>query len=208
MKIGPREQLILMAAVAVVAVIAVAALLVFPQIQQLGDLDGQISKARADLESAKGLLAVRAQSKDRAAATDAKWLRLADMMPESPDLPSFIVEAQDAAFASGVQLLSVAPAAPTGNTTYYAIPIEMQVAGTWADTVDYLERLIKINRGVRIIESNTARTSNDDLKDRENMRVPDYAVLTDIKIEIYMIPAATGSTSTTPAPAPTPTPAH
>lgn len=205
MKIGPREQIIVSAVAIVVVILAVAAFLVWPQFQRNAGLDAEIAKAKAEVEGSKALLATREASKDRAAETDARWLRLANLMPEGPDLPSLIVELQDAAFASGVQLVSVKPDAPKSGATYYTIPIEVQVIGTWADSVDFLQRIMKLNRGVRIVESLSKRTDNSEQAARENETIPDYAELTTIKLEGYMMPASTGTTST-PAPTTTPTP--
>ena len=204
MKIGPREQIILSVAVVVVVLVAIGAFLVYPQIAQLGAMDGKIAAARADVEAAKGLLAVRVQSKNRAAETDAKWLRLANLVPEGPDLPSFIVELQDSAFASGVQVIAVTPSIPQATSSYYSIPITMQVIGTWSDTVDYLQRLMKLNRGVRILQSSSVRTSNSEQLAHENSTLPDYALLTTINLEAYMIPAAPSSTATPSVPAAAP----
>jgi Tfp pilus assembly protein PilO len=206
MKIGPREQIIIAVAVVAVVLVAIVVGLILPQIGANSELDKNIVTARGEVEAAKGLLALRAQSKDRAAATDAKWLRLADLVPESPDLPSLIVELQDAAFASGVQLIAVTPSPPTVGTTYYTIPVQVVVIGTWPDSVDYLQRLMKLNRGLRVVQSSSVRTSNDDQKDLENVALPDYALATTIKIEAYMIPSAASSAPATPAPAAAPAP--
>lgn len=200
MKLGPREQLIGSVVVVVVVLVAIGAFLVYPQIQQSSSLDTQIAQARIDNESAKALLNVRVQSKNRAAETDAKWLRLANLVPDGPDLPSLIVELQDSAFASGVQLIGVTPSPPTSGATYYTIPISTQVIGTWSDTVDYLQRILRLNRGLRIVESSSARTNNSDQASHENVQLPDYALLTTIKLEAYMIPSA--SPTATPAPTP------
>jgi Tfp pilus assembly protein PilO len=206
MKIGPREQIIIACVAVLVVLGAIAGGLILPQIGGNAELDKSIVSARGEVEAAKGLLAVRAQSKDRAAATDAKWLRLADLVPESPDLPSLIVELQDAAFASGVQLTGVTPSPPTAGATYYTIPIQMKVIGTWSDTVDYLQRLLKLNRGLRVVQSSSTRTTNSEQVDQENISLPDYALGTTIKIEAYMIPTAASSTAPTSAPAATPAP--
>jgi Tfp pilus assembly protein PilO len=202
MKIGPREQIILAIVAVVVVIVGIGAFLVWPQIQQLGQLDGKIATAQDDVNSAKQLYAVRVESKNRAAETDAKWLRQSNLVPEGPDLPSLIVELQDAAFSSGVQLIAVTPSTPTGSPTYYTIPITMQVIGTWSDTVDYLQRLLKLNRGLRIVQSSSVRTDNTAQATHENSTLPDYALLTNITVEAYMIPAAGSSATTTPAPAP------
>jgi type IV pilus assembly protein PilO len=204
MKIGPREQIIVSAVVAVIVILAVAAFLVWPQVQQIGQLNDEIKAAQSEVERGRALLDARKASKDRAAETDARWLRLANLMPEGPDLPSLIVELQDSAFAAGVQLVSVKPEAPTPGAEYYTIPIEVQVIGTWADSVDFLQRIMKLNRGVRVMESVSTRTDNAEQAARENEFLPDYSAYTVIKLEGYMMPSSSGSTAT---PAATATPA-
>jgi Tfp pilus assembly protein PilO len=198
MKIGPREQLIIAGVAIVVVVVALGALLVWPKYQELGALDGQISAAQVEVDSAKALLTTREASKNRAVETDARWLRLANLVPDGPDLPSLIVELQDAAFTSGVQLIAVTPSPPNATTTYYSIPVQLQVLGTWADTVDFLQRAAKLDRGIRIVESSSSRTDNTEQATRENQTIPDYAELTNIKLEAYMIPSSAPSSTTAP----------
>jgi type IV pilus assembly protein PilO len=206
MKIGPREQIILSVAAVVIVLLAIGAFLVWPQVQQLGALDTKITAARSDVAASQALLAVRMQSKDRASETDAQWLRLSNLVPDGPDLPSLIVELQDAAFASGVQLISVTPSTVKPSAAYYTLPVQVQVIGTWADTVDYLQRLYKLNRGIRIKSSSSNRTTNSEQETKEDMPLPEYAVLSTIIFEAYMIPS-TNPTATAPAPAaPTPAP--
>jgi type IV pilus assembly protein PilO len=199
MKIGPREQIILAIVGVVLVVVAIVAFLIWPQIQQLGKLDSEIAAARGDVASAQALLQTVEQSKARASETDAKWLRLANLVPDGPDLPSLIIELQDAAFDSGVQLLGVTPSTPVAQSSYHSIPIQLDVIGTWSDTVDYLQRLVKLNRGIRIVESSSTRTNNSDVAAKENQPIPEYSERTVIKIEAYMIPsAAVLSTPTAP----------
>ena len=199
MKIGPRERIIVAVVAVVIVLGAIGAFLVWPQIQKLGQVNGSISAARADVATAQALLETREQSKQRASDTDAKWLRLANLVPGEPDLPSLIVELQDAAFASGVQLLAVTPSNPVGTANYYSIPIQVEVLGSWADTVDYLQRVYKLNRGVRIVDSSTVRVNNTDVLTKENAQIPDYSEKTAIRLEAYMIPASSSTTATPPA---------
>ena len=201
MRIGPREQVLLVIAVVVLVLVALGVFLVGPELRKMSSLDSQISDARAEVAAAQTLLASREQSKSRAADTEAKWLRLANLVPDAPDLPSLIVELQDAAFDSGVQLLGVTPSPPKGAAGYYAVPVQLEIVGTWSDTVDYLQRLTKLTRGVRVVDSSTSRVNDADVQTRENATVPNYSARTVIKIEAYMIP---DSPSPTPAPAPAP----
>ncbi len=199
MKIGPREQLILVVVGLFVLFAALAVLLVWPQYQKQQTLDEQIAAAETQLQTSKTLLAQRQQIKNRTAATDAQWLNLATLVPESPDLPSLIIEIQDVAFASGVQINAITPSAPTqsADKSYVTIPLQVGIVGTWADTVDYLKNLNALNRGLREV----SYTSTVAQKGTGNPVLPDYSVSTQVVLEAYTIPAAAAGAS---APAATP----
>ena len=164
MKIGPREQIIITVVAVVVVVVAIGAFLVWPQIQKLGALDDDITAARADVASAQALLQTREQSKARASDTDAKWLRLANLVPDQPDLPSLIVELQDAAFASGVQLLGVTPSNPVGTANYYSIPAPSRDSRDLGGHRRLPAAPPQVQpRCSRIVESSTVRVNNADV---------------------------------------------
>jgi type IV pilus assembly protein PilO len=188
MKIGPREQLILLTLGLFVLFAAIAALLVWPQYQKQQSLDDQIAAAETQLQTSKTLLAQRQQIKNRTAATDAQWLALATLVPENPDLPSLIIEIQDVAFASGVQINSITPGEPAGSAdnSYVVVPLQVGIAGTWADTVDFLKNLNKLNRGIREVNytSTVAPPATGD------PILPDYSVTTQTQLEAYTIPAS------------------
>jgi len=199
MKMGPREQLILVIVGLVLVLVVVGALLVWPQIQKLNSMDAQVAVAHQQVQSAEALLAQRQTIKNRAADTDAQWIELATLVPENPDLPSLIIDLQDAAFASGVQLQSVAPSDPKASLdgTYLMIPMELKIWGTWADTVDYLKRIMELNRGLRITESGSSLL---DAASPSNPQLPEWSVSTVMQIEAYVIPASQSASAAVPAP--------
>ncbi len=117
MKISPRDRLIFTIAGAALLVIALIALLLYPQFRQLSALNAQVVEAQAQADAAKLQLDERRGFKDRAIETNAKWLRLMNQVPDTPDLPSLIIELQDVAFASGVQLVAVTAGATSCRWT-------------------------------------------------------------------------------------------
>jgi Tfp pilus assembly protein PilO len=187
MRLSPRNQFILTIVGLTLLLIALVALLIVPQYTKRNALQQQINQVTQEVSVAKTLLAQRQQIKDRAAQTDAEWLRLANMVPESPDLPSLIIELQDVAFTSGVKMLGITPAVPVVGTTgqYQTLPISLNVSGSWADNVDYLQRILKIERGLRIVGFSSAGVDDGS------------AVTTNITIEAYMIPATSSTTTAT-----------
>lgn len=191
MKIGPREQFILVIVGLLVVLVVVVALLVWPQYQKQKSLDAQIATAEQQLETSKSLLAQRQEIKNRTAATDAQWLELASLVPQNPDLPSLIIDIQDLAFASGVQIVGITPNELTqsADKTYVIIPLQVSILGTWADTVDYLKRLVELNRGLREMNFTAAIAPADS----GEPVLPDYSNSTTILLEAYMIPASAGT---------------
>lgn len=189
MKIGPREQLILLIVGLAVVLIAIVLLLVLPEYQKLGTLDAQIATAQQEVTTSKTLLLQREQIKNRAAETDAKWLRLANLVPESPDLPSLIIELQDAAFDTGVQLQTLSPTDMAANAAgYQTVPLNLGVIGTWSDTVDFLQEITKLDRGLRIVNFTSGVSPT---LPNSNPLLPNYSETTTLKVEVYIIPSAT-----------------
>jgi Tfp pilus assembly protein PilO len=185
-KIGPREQLILVIVGLLVALAAVSALLVWPLYQKQKSLDSQIAAAEQQLQTSKTMLAQRQTIKNRTSMTDAQWLALAGLVPENPDLPALIIEVQDAAFASGVQMVGMTPNDPaeSADKTYVIIPVQVSILGTWADTVEFLKALNKLNRGLREVNFNSTlapAASGDPV-------LPNYSVATSLMLEAYTIP--------------------
>jgi Tfp pilus assembly protein PilO len=201
MSISPRNRLIATIIVAAVIVIALVAGLIVPQLQWLGSLNAQVGEATARANAAKLQLAQRQAFKDRAIDTNAKWLRLMNQVPDNPDLPAFIIELQDAAFKSGVQLMTVTPSAPAPKPTFAAVPVNVEVVGSWSDTIDYLESLMVLDRGVRLVNVNTKVTPSG-RSDIQNESLPPYAVDSVIGLETYLIPSATATSAPAAAPVP------
>ena len=75
---------------------------------------------------------------------------MSNEFPENPELPSFIIELQDTANEAGVEFRTLTPQEPEQRTGYSAIALKMDVVGEWADAIDFMQRLNKLTRQVRI----------------------------------------------------------
>ena len=191
--LSPRDRLIVTIAAAVIILVALISFLVYPQFQRLGVLSAEVASAQQQADAAKMQLQERQGFKDRAVETSAKWLRLENLVPENPDLPSLIIELQDAGFKSGVQVVNVTPAAPAPSDKAAGVTkmvVNLEILGSWTDTVDYMESLMRLDRGVRIDDFGTGVTSNVAAAAKRNAPLHDYALDTHLALETYVIPSA------------------
>lgn len=196
MKISMRDQLVLTAIALVLVLAVVVGFLVAPQFSKMASLDNEIEAAQRDVQAQETLLRQREAMKDQAAETDAKALRLGSLVPDNPDLPSLIIELQDIAFASGVKLAAITPAdpAPSGTGTYLIIPIDMTVQGTWTDTVDFLQRIPRLTRGIR-----TAEFTSTVVETAQQGDLSPYSAQSIVMIEAYSVPSTPTSGTAAPA---------
>lgn len=188
MNLAPRDRLILTIALVSILVIALVALLAYPQFRQLGVLDAQLADAAKQEQLAMGQLQQRRAFKDRAVEVNAKWLRLMNQVPDNPDLASFIIELQDTAFKSGVQIVAVTPALPVSEGAVSSVTVSLEILGSWSKTVDFLQDLMKLDRGVRLMTFATQVTSNDGTLNRRNFPIPPYALDSQLSVKAYTIP--------------------
>jgi Tfp pilus assembly protein PilO len=215
MRISPRDKLILVAvAIAIVAVIA-GLLLIMPQVKTIATINDQIQQAEHDVDQANALLLQRQDMKDRAAQTDAAYLRLANQVPETPELPSLIIELQDVALQAGVEFEGLRPEDPISATKadsgsagataasngapgdYVVIPMQVSISGSWSDTIDFMNRLAHMTRAVRIVEYTTAdNTNKGDGQDQTASTAT--TEFTNFKLEAYTVPVTATGTSTSP----------
>lgn len=207
MNLSPRNRLIVTAAAVVLIVVVLAVVLVLPQVRRLSSVRMDIEDAIDRSEAAQSLLEQRRQVRNQASVTDAKLIQLAVAIPENPDLPSLIIDLQDTAYDTGVVIMSVAPAEPefTEGAAYVGLPVELEVWGTWADTVDFMQRLQKTDRELRTTKYTVEvlPPPNEELGSEAGLSYPPYyQVRTNINVRAYVIPS---SETTAPPTVPTPT---
>ncbi|MBE0417361.1 MAG: type 4a pilus biogenesis protein PilO [Coriobacteriia bacterium] len=197
MKLSYRNKLILAGAAAVLLAVLVFVLLVLPQFQRLRTYDDQIAEADRQISQAQSLLAQRQAVKARSAETEAKRIRLANQMPETPELPSLIIELQDTVNEAGLEFASLTPSEPSqAEAGYSEITMAMLVRGTWQDTVDLMQRLPRLTRQVRIVGFSTAVQQTRDKDEDDDTNV----VETGLTIRVYTMPAEITQPATSPAP--------
>ena len=185
-RLSARNQLFVAIAVIVVVAVASVALVVAPVYRSASDVEAEIEVERGNLLAAQTLLNRRQSAKAQSAANEVELMAIANRIPDSPQLPSVIIELQDVANASGLsfQQISVGELTPGRaeegqEPRYSAVPITVILHGRWVDITDYFHRIDRLDRGVRVVNSTfqyVAATDED----------PSY-VQASAAVEVYVI---------------------
>ena len=135
-----------------------------PQGGKLADAEEReeaAAAANAELELRRDRL-VAAQAEAPALQAKVEALRVA--VPDSPDLAQFILDANDAATASGVDFLSISPTPPaagTDPTQPSAVNLAISVDGGYFQVLDYLNRVDDMDRIVVVDTLDLAPTGEE-----------------------------------------------
>jgi Tfp pilus assembly protein PilO len=146
----------MLAVVALMAVVAIAVvvLLILPKFGEMAQLDSDIQAARDRVAQTQTLMAQLQQAKAQASVTQTQLMELSNRMPESPQLPSLIIELQDISNSSSVRFDRIQVSDPTNvpGTMYTEIPMALTLTGKWSDVLDYLRRVNRLTRAVRVTD--------------------------------------------------------
>jgi Tfp pilus assembly protein PilO len=171
MKITAMQKTIALAVAFVIVAALIVVFVAMPMFTTMSGLDAQKAQAQQQVQAAQSLLNRLEEAKTRSALTEAELLKIGTQMPDSPQLPTMIVEFQDLANEAGVSVTSFVPGqpAPTGGGKFTEIPITTAVTAKWDDLLDYLRRLDASTRLVRVtnvsispVAASTTTTDTDD----------------------------------------------
>lgn len=152
MNLTSLQKRIIVTALIVVAGAMVIAFVIMPQFTELSDLQQQKADADARRQQATAVLESLRGAKGRASVTEAELLKVGTQMPDSPQLPSLIIELQDIANAAGVKVTSITPGQPSAGTggQFTEVSLATQLTAEWDDLLDYLKRLDHSTRLLRV----------------------------------------------------------
>jgi type IV pilus assembly protein PilO len=154
MKLTSMQKMLAVIALMAVIVIAGVALLIVPKFSEMGTLDAELQAANDQIAQTQTLLAQLEQAKANASVTQAELLALGNQFPEKPELPSLVIELQDVSNASGIRFDRISPSVPaqTAGGQFSEIMISTSVTGSWPDVLDYLRRLNRMTRAIRVTD--------------------------------------------------------
>lgn len=124
-----------------------------PTSSDLDDTRSQVAQAQSQRQQLEDAVRRLKELSSNAAQQQATLRTLRAAVPPTPDLASFILQANDIATAAGIDWLSISPTPPAANGgggPPSAIAISMQVDGGFFEVLDYLNRLEGMERLVLV----------------------------------------------------------
>jgi len=194
--VSRRTKLLLGVLGVIILAVAVWFLVLQPIRSDIASTDQEIESMRARLQTAQAKLAQAEVKRQEAKYNQARLLELAKMVPESEEIPSLIVELEDVARQSGVNLSSITPGEPaelSGIPARY-VPVDLQVSGSYFDLGDFVYRLERmVGRPGRLL---AVKTINLEVKSGEGEVSPGQSPKLQATITVYAFAAGeTASTS-------------
>lgn len=154
-----RRNLLIAAGVAVLILVLWFVLLWRPQTDRLEsarEREQVAADQNAQLELELARLRSAAERRNELVASQE---RLRSAIPEDPQLAQFILDANDAATASGVDFLSISPTPPSPSETPgvpSVVALSITVDGGYFQVLDYMNRMNTMERIVVIDTINTS----------------------------------------------------
>ncbi len=166
-KMAPREQLILIAVVALGALAAIVFLLLKPQVDRANELKVEQVLVEDQIAEANNALRQAQSIKKRAKENRIRLSQLREAIPENDQIPALIVDLPQLAEDSGVVLGSFTPSAVAAGDS--SIPFQMSVTGTFFDVLDFLYRMQNFPRYLRVSRVAVEKLDGGDGATGENM---------------------------------------
>ncbi|RJQ54412.1 MAG: hypothetical protein C4521_06150 [Actinobacteria bacterium] len=150
MKLSPRDELIVEIVAIVLIAVALSMLLVRPQLSKLGELEAQRREEEQSIRNAQAELALLEAAKGEALQIQADLIKVGNRVPDSPQLPSLVVQIQDLANEAGISFVEIKPGELEPAGQYTIMPLDLSLSGQFFDVVDFLYRLEHLSREVRV----------------------------------------------------------
>ena len=222
-----RNLLILGSLGIVIIAIGFYFLLLSPLLGRLNEQAEAREDKQAQLEQVQQEVNELEEVRRNSPEIERQLLELSKRIPTQPQIPTFVVQIEEIAGASGVTQLVVEPgdaAAPAGGGDYQTIPVTMQFNGTYDEMQDFLLRTRNLARLVTVTDVSYCREPEpiDDEhscpvqppEEPEESTTADTSVesplLVEIQAEVYFQPQGvpSGAETTAPTPSESTTPAE
>lgn len=205
-KLSAQVQMYIVIALVAVATLAAVFFGIMPIFREASAVEKELASEQAKLEETKAVVKRRQSAKENSAANEVELMRIANRIPDSPQLPGLIIELQDMANAADVELFELTVAEEITQEAledgtvppYSTLQVTVSYVGTkWTDVIAFNRLLAELDRGVRVLTTNYTYVAPD--AEHDEKRIDGVAL-----IEVYMMDAADLGAPTPAASAATP----
>lgn len=147
-RLSPRDQLIAVAVIGVLLLVLGFVFLIRPQLATLGELQAQKEQQIQQLNQYKLRYQQLAAIKQESGQMALRLLNIKRAMPAEPELPSLMIEMQQLAEDSGLDLNNINFSQVADKGAYGEMSINMSVEGSFYTVLDWLQRLKSLSRKV------------------------------------------------------------
>jgi Tfp pilus assembly protein PilO len=173
-----------------------------PKLSEITDVRDEVEQAQDESDSLRIRLAQLRQAQREQPQTLARLAVFDRLLPATPDLPALIRQLQNAASASGMDLVSIAPSPPanvTGASSVQAISVNIQVRGGFFRLETFLTRIEDLQRAVEVTSMSIASEID------ETTQLTTLGSTITFRMYVVQPTGRVGGGASTPQPAPTPT---
>lgn len=148
---GRRAVIVAGAGAAILALLLVL-FLVLPKMAEVTEAQGELKDAKAEQQNLSAQLNALKQARDEAPQNEATIREIEGKVPPTADLPGVILFLRNAASVSGVQVLSLTPAAPVPAPTgeFSSISVSASGEGSYFAVVKYLHEMETLPRAATV----------------------------------------------------------
>ncbi|MCZ7662064.1 MAG: type 4a pilus biogenesis protein PilO [Thermoleophilia bacterium] len=122
-------------------------LMLSPLRTKIGDTEAQIASEQTQLAQNQARLAQMEQTRQDAKRNQARLIELSKMVPQTPEIPSLLLQIQDLATEAGIDFLTITPQEPTDLGSFLVIGLVLVMEGRYFDVNDFLYRAEQMAAG-------------------------------------------------------------
>ncbi len=154
LKLKPRDQIIIAVVVILLIVILFFLFGIRPKIASIGNLKKQITSEEDKKKTSQANLSRLEALKKESIEVEAEIIKMGKKMPSEAELPSLVIDIQEIALETGVNIRSITPGQPEEVKDYKQIPVNLEIIilGDNSHTIfiDFLSRLENMPRKILV----------------------------------------------------------
>lgn len=149
--------------------------LLLPQWDEINQLTAQCITKRHQIKVVEDFLLAHPNPEQHAVELDKKLLFVNTMLPDNPEISSFLIEVEQLSKKSGVQLNYVKPTKFTNKETYREYEIELLINGTFMQSMSFFNSFENNSRFTNV-STITMLAGKKDLESKLTAEIYNYGI--------------------------------